>query len=43
MNMEFMTKIKNVQLSKMLAILAPLTLGGIWGGLLSSCTYWNDN
>ena len=43
MNMEFMTKIKNVQLSKMLAILAPLTLGGIGGGLLTSCTDWNDH
>ena len=43
MNMEFMTKIKNVQLSKMLAILAPLTLGGIGGELLTSCTDWNDH
>ena len=35
--MKFMTNIKNMRLTKMLAIIAPLTLGGLGSGLLTSC------
>ncbi len=37
MNMKFMIRIKKMRLTKMVAIIAPLTLGGVGGGLLSSC------
>ena len=40
--MKFMTKIKNMQKVKILALIAPL-LGGVGGGMLSSCTDWNDH
>ena len=37
MNMKFMIRIKNMRLTKMLAIIALLTLGGVGSGLLTSC------
>ena len=40
--MKFMTKIKNMRPSKMLAIIAPLTLGWLGGGLLTSCEKFFD-
>ena len=43
MNMKFMIQIKNMRLTKMVAILAPLTLGGLGSGVLTSCTDWNDH
>lgn len=43
MNIKFLNQIKNMRLHKILTILAPLTLGGIGGGLLASCTDWDDH
>ena len=36
--MKFMIRIKNMHLTKMIAILAPLALGGLGSGVLTSCS-----
>lgn len=41
--MNFMTKIKNRQKTKILALIAPLTLGGVGGGLFTACSDWDDH